>query len=476
MRLIVIIVALGLVFGAQSCGEVQEANTPNEVVGTGEVEDVLIHPIWSKNATIYEVNLRQHTAEGTLREFQKDLPRLKELGVDILWLMPVFPIGDVNRKGGENKSYYLAERRSSSLGNPYSVKNYTEINPNYGTMDDFMEMVEEAHKLGMKVILDWVANHSAFDCDWTETHRGYYLLDKSGNLQPPIDTDWWDVTQFDWGHGVQNGLYNGMASAMEFWVTEADIDGFRCDVAEKVPVEFWEVVRRRLEALKPDIFMLAEADVPVHHNRAFDMSYAWHYHHLTNEIAQGKEDISVLRKYLSEEANKFPSDAYRMGFATNHDENSWNGTISERYGEAGDAMVVMSSMLLDMPLIYSGQEAGLDKRLRFFEKDTVEWGDYSKADFYRSINSLHHEEKALWNGDFGGVPELLESKFPEKIFAFTKRKENSQIVVALNLSGDSVLLSINMPDGEFVAVMSKGIGSDGVISPWGYLVLKKVNE
>jgi len=206
------------------------------------------------------------------------------------------------------------------------------------------------------------------------------------------------------------------------------------------------------------------------------MSYARHCHHLTNEIAQGRADASVLREYLTEEAKKFPTDAYRMGFATNHDENSWNGTISERYGEAGDAMVILSGMLLDMPLIYSGQESGLDKRLRFFEKDTVEWGEYSKADFYRSINTLHHEEKALWNGDYGGAPELLECKSPEKIFAFTKRKGKSQIVVAVNLSVDSVPLSVKMPEGEFVAVMSKSIEANGVVSPWGYVVLKKVDE
>jgi glycosidase len=476
MRLMVAIVVSGLILMSLSCGQVKQANTPNEVVGSGVVEDVLTHPVWSKNATIYEVNLRQHTAEGTLKAFQKDLPRLKELGVDILWLMPLFPIGEVNRKGGENKSNHLAELGSSSLGSPYSVKDYTDINPDFGTVEDFVGMVDEAHQLGMKVILDWVANHSAFDCDWTETHRGYYLLNNSGNLQPPAGTDLWDVTQFDWENGVQNGLYNGMANAMEFWVAEADIDGFRCDVAEKVPVAFWEIARRRLEALKPDIFMLAEADEPVHHNRAFDMSCAWRCHHLINEIAQGREDASVLREYLTEEAEKFPTDAYRMGFATNHEENSWNGTISERYGEAGDAMVILSGMLLDMPLIYSGQESGLDKRLRFFEKDTVEWGEYSKADFYRSINTLHHEEKALWNGDYGGTPELLECKSPEKIFAFTKRKEKSQIVVAVNLSVDSVPLSINMPVGEFVTVMSKGIEANGVVSPWGYVVLKKVDE
>jgi cyclomaltodextrinase / maltogenic alpha-amylase / neopullulanase len=469
-----LILFLNVLFMA-GCGNVEKANTPSEVLGSGNSEDVLKHADWSKNATIYEVNLRQHTAEGTFESFAKDLPRLQQLGVDILWLMPVHPVGEVNRKGGENSNNYIAEIGSSSLGSPYSVKDYMAVNPDYGTLEDLKSVISQAHSLGMRVILDWVANHSAFDCEWTQIHRGYYLLDASGNLQPPTGTDWWDVTQFDWENGVQNGLYEGMVSAMEFWVKECDVDGFRCDVAEKVPVEFWEMARRRLEIAKPDVFMLAEADQPIHHERAFDMSYAWHFHHLTNEIAQGREGVSILKQYLEEEKEKFPTDAYRMGFATNHDENSWNGTISERYGEAGDAMVVLSATLLDMPLIYSGQEAALEKRLRFFEKDTVEWGTYSKSEFYRSINTLHHEEKALWNGDFGGSPVLLECESPEKIFAFTKSKDESQIVVILNLSADPTFLSVNMPAGEFDSALSKGIGESGIVAPWGFLVLRKKN-
>ena len=458
-----------------ACGNVEKASTPSEVLGSGETQDELKHGDWSKNATIYEVNLRQHTAEGTLEAFAKDLPRLHQLGVDILWLMPVHPVGEVNRKGGENSDNYIAEMGSSSLGSPYSVRDYMAVNPDFGTLEELKSVVSQAHALGMRVILDWVANHSAFDCNWTQSHRGYYLLDSSGNLQPPTGTDWWDVTQFDWANGVQNGLYEAMVSAMEFWVEECDVDGFRCDVAERVPVAFWEMARRRLEIVKPDVFMLAEADQPIHHNRAFDMSYAWHYHHLTNEIAQGRAEVSVLREYLREEYYKFPADAYRMGFATNHDENSWNGTIAERYGEAADAMVVLSATLFDMPLIYSGQEAGLNKRLRFFEKDTVEWGTYSKSDFYLSINTLHHEEEALWNGEFGGFPVLLECESPERFFGFTKTKAESQVVVILNLSNEPAFLSVNMPEGEFEPAISKGVGVDGIVAPWGYIVLRKVN-
>ena len=190
------------------------------------------------------------------------------------------------------------------------------------------------------------------------------------------------LPKLDWEGGVDNGLYAAMADAMAFWVAECGIDGYRCDVAMKVPTPFWDMARRQLEAVNPDVFMLAEAEEPDHHNRAFDMSYGWHFHHLTNQVAQGKSPFQVLRDYLEEEAERFPSDAYRMGFITNHDENSWNGTVEERYGDAGDAMGVLAATLLDMPLVYSGQESFNTERLRFFEKDTVQWGAYSKTEFY----------------------------------------------------------------------------------------------
>ena len=445
------------------------------VQGSAAQADVLVHPEWTKNATIYEVNLRQHTAEGTIQAFIPDLPRLKELGVDILWLMPIHPIGEVNRKGGENKNNYIAEPGSGSLGSPYSVQDYYAVNPDYGTHDDVRELTAAAHKLGMRVILDWVANHSAFDCVWTEDHREYYLLDSVGNLQPPLGTDWWDVAQLDWEGGEENGLYAAMADAMSFWVAKCGIDGYRCDVAMKVPTPFWEMARRQLEAVNPEVFMLAEAEEVDHHNRAFDMSYGWHFHHLTNQVAQGKEPVQVLRDYLAEEAEKFPSDAYRMGFITNHDENSWNGTVEERYGEAGDAMAVLAATLLDMPLIYSGQESYNTKRLRFFEKDTVQWGDHSKASFYRDLNELNHSRQALWNGDFGGAPEVIATSADEHVFAFRKEKDGSHVVVILNFSADAQTVQLTLPQAELRVVMGQGNAEGWAegqeLGAWGYCVL-----
>ena len=466
--------ALSVVIFASSCGSPSPTGDVR-VEGSAEQQDALVHAEWSKNATIYEVNLRQHSAEGTIDAFKADLPRLKKLGVDILWLMPIHPIGELNRKGGENKNNYIAEPGSGSLGSPYSVKDYLAVNPDYGTHADLRGLVDEAHNLGMKVILDWVANHSAFDCIWTEDHREYYLLDSIGNLQPPLGTDWWDVAQLDWEGGKENGLYAAMADAMAFWVKECDVDGFRCDVAMKVPTPFWDMARRQLEALKPDIFMLAEAEEPDHHVRAFDMSYGWHFHHLTNQVAQGKEPVQVLRDYLIEEAEKFPADAYRLGFITNHDENSWNGTVEERYGAAGDAMAVLAGTLLDMPLMYSGQESYNTKRLRFFEKDTVEWGDYSKSSFYQTLNDLHHTREALWNGNFGGNPTPLMTSADEHVFAFVKEKNNSAVVVILNLSDQARSVQLDLPEANFSVVMGKGSlegwSTGQWMEPWSYCVL-----
>ena len=456
------------------CGTVPHETGAVETLGTGQAADTLIHADWTKNATIYEVNVRQHTPEGTFGAFQNDLDRLKALGVDILWLMPIHPIGEVNRKGGENKNNYIAEPGSGSLGSPYSVRDYYAVNPDYGTHDDLRALVDAAHERGMRVILDWVANHSAFDCVWTEDHRQYYLLDSVGNLQPPLGTDWWDVAQLDWEGGKENGLYTAMADAMTFWVKECDIDGFRCDVAMKVPTPFWEMARRQLEAAKPDVFMLAEAEEPEHHHRAFDMSYGWHFHHLTNQVAQGHEPVSVLRSYVAEEAAKFGSDAYRLGFITNHDENSWNGTVQERYGEAADAMAVLAATLLDMPLMYSGQEAGNAKRLRFFEKDTVAWGTYPKADFYAALNELHHAHEALWNGNFGGAPQLLDTS-SDDVLAFFKAKGESTVAVVLNFSSEPQEVTLALPAEGMVRVLgegdAEGFAGGQVISPYGYSVL-----
>lgn len=450
---IVLTLALSCIIGFFSaCGDASSPEPTSEVqsIGQGLLEDTLVHPSWSHNATIYQVNVRQHTPEGTFEAMLADLPRLRELGADILWLMPIHPIGEVNRKGGENANNFMVEPGSSSLGSPYSVQDYYAINPDFGDAQSFQAFTDSAHALGMKVILDWVANHTAFDSEWTKSNREYFLLDDTGNLQPPSGTDWWDVTQLDWGNGKESGLYDAMADALEYWVREFGVDGYRCDVAEKVPTDFWEKARRQLEQVNPDVFMLAEAEVPEHHNRAFDMSYGWEMHHVMNQVAKGEWPVDSIKRAVSRQSKRFGADAYRMMFITNHDENSWNGTIEERMGVNGDAMAILAGTLMGMPLVYSGQEAANTKRLRFFEKDTVEWGDYSKTNLYKTIYQLNHENPALWNGQSGGQPRFFTVPSRQAL-AWKRSQGDNAVVTAVNFSDNPVMMNLKMDAAYSIA-------------------------
>ena len=441
--------------------------------GSSSRADELVHPEWSRNAVIYEMNVRQHSPDGTLSSARADLARLHQLGIDIVWLMPVHPIGEVNRKGGENKDNYLVQPGSSSLGSPYSVQDYKALNPDYGTWEDFDAFVTTAHDYEMKVIIDWVANHTAFDAAWTTDSigMGYYLLDSLGGLQPPTGTDWVDVAQLDWDNGEANGLYDAMEYAMAFWVRDHDIDGFRCDVAEKVPTAFWDRARRALEDIKPDVFMLAEAEVPEHHDRAFDASYAWEFHHITNQVAKGEMDAGDVRDYLGREAERFSPSAYRMTFVTNHDENSWNGTARERYGDGVRAMAVLCGTAFGMPLIYGGQESDMDKRLRFFEKDTVPWGQYRSMSFYRILNDLHHRNPPLYNGEFGApAVQLVEEG---DVLYYERSDEKTSVRVVINLSADSVEFAPTGLEGYRTTFNRQNL-SKTTWEPWGFEVFVKM--
>jgi glycosidase len=416
-------------------------------------------PEWSKNATIYEVNVRQFTPEGTFKAFQSHLPRLQKMGVDILWLMPIHPIGEKNRKG--------------SLGSYYAVRDYKAVNPEFGSMQDFKNLVNEAQKLGMKIIIDWVANHTSPDNVWVDQcHQNWYTLDSAGYLQPTIGTDWWDVADLNYNNPEMRAE---MIESMKFWLKEANIDGFRCDVADWVPVDFWNVARAELDKVKP-VFMLAEAENPEHHKSAFDMSYGWEFHHIMNKIAKGEENVSSIHKYL-EEKSKFPKEAYRMHFTSNHDENSWNGTEMERMGDSRFAFAVLAATFDGMPLVYNGQEASLSKRLRFFEKDTISWTKLDLEGFYTKLLNLNKTNEALWNGVHGGEIKVISDSSEPNIFAFVREKNGKKVVCFFNLSKskqnfayNSELISGAFTDlfsGKKVKLKSKG---NIKLDPWAYKV------
>ncbi len=379
------------------------------------------HPEWSKNLSIYEVNVRQFTKEGTFGALEAHLPRLKELGTDILWIMPINPIGELNRKG--------------TLGSYYSVKDYMEVNPDFGTKDDFKHFVARAHELGMYVIVDWVANHSAWDNALVKEHPDWYEKDSTGKMLSPYD--WTDVVEFNFSN-PQMSAY--MLNAMKYWVTDFDIDGYRCDVAGMVPDEFWVNTRNELDKIKP-VFMLAEDESPRHHH-AFDMTYGWEFHHIMNKIYKGENTANDIEKYLKKNDSQYPADAYRMNFITNHDENSWNGTEFERLGDGVKAFYVLTVSVPGMPLIYTGQESGMNKRLAFFEKDAVEWGDYPMTGFYKTILELKKSNPALFNGLNGGSWTRINTQSDEKVFAILRQKDNNRVFTIVNLSSKPVIAEL----------------------------------
>lgn len=416
MQKIILFLVLGV--SLTMCKNVEE--TPAAVETEVVEKELKPAPEWSKNANIYEVNVRQYTPEGTINAFEEHLPRLKELGVDILWLMPIHPIGKEKRKGG--------------LGSPYSIVDYKAFNQDYGTDADFKNFVDKAHEMGFKVILDWVANHTAFDAVWMADHKDWYTKNENGEIIHPEGTDWYDVADLNFDNKEMRAA---MIDALEYWVREFDIDGYRCDVAGSVPGDFWRAAIPELHEIK-HVFMLAEADEPWLHDVGFHMSYGWGFHHLMNQVAQGKEAVSRIDTFLLEDATKYKPIDYRMNFITNHDENTWNGTVEERMGDLGDAMAVLSFTAQGMPLIYSGQEAGLNKRLSFFEKDTVDFSDLSKSEFYARLLKLKHENPAIWNGTYGGDYKKIKTTADKSVFAYERTKGDNKVIVFLNLSDQRV--------------------------------------
>ncbi|CAN5259823.1 alpha-amylase family glycosyl hydrolase [soil metagenome] len=375
-------------------------------------------PEWSYNANIYEVNIRQNTPEGTFNAFAEDIPRLQEMGVKILWLMPIHPIGEKNRK--------------DTLGSYYSIVDYTDVNPEFGTKEDFRNLVQKAHDHDMKVLLDWIANHTAWDAVWTETNPEFYETDEDGNFFPPVD-DWEDVIQLD----VENPeMQEQMIQAMEYWVREYDVDGYRADVAYMVPIDFWISARERLDEIKP-VFMLAEAEEPELH-AAFDMTYAWDYAQTIRDIGAAEANLRDLDEALTRNFDRFSRSDFRMFFTTNHDENSWAGSDTELYGDNFENFAVLSATVWGMPLIYNGQESGLDKQLEFFEKDEIEWNDYKYEDFYRTLLTLKTENRALWNGREGGGYLKTSTDRDDVIFSYKRVADDDRVFVILNFSEEAV--------------------------------------
>ena len=368
-----------------------------------------------ENCVVYEMNVRQYTPEGTFAAAQQELPRLQELGIDILWLMPIHPIGVEGRKG--------------TLGSYYAIKDYCDINPEYGTMADFEAFLAEAHRLGLRVVIDCVANHTSPDAVWT-TERAPEWYERNEEGKTTFTADWSDTANLNYEN---KDVWQGMAGAMRFWM-EKGIDGFRCDMACEVPLAFWQETISGLRADYPNMYWLAEGENPeLHTLSGFNASYSWELHHMMNAIARGEQGVEDLLAYLEKDAERHPADAFRLMFTSNHDENSWAGTEFERMGDAAKLMAVLTFTLPGgQPLIYTGQEMGWNKRFEFFQHDPIPaWEKNEYFDFYKNLIRIRHENPALAAGAKGGKFEVVSAE--DGVLVFTRTLTDNKVKVKAEL-------------------------------------------
>ncbi|WP_080239650.1 alpha-amylase family glycosyl hydrolase [Spirosoma rigui] len=460
-------IALSLFFLATACRNTS-TNTEQTVTVPADTTASTAPPSpdWAHNATIYEVNTRQFSVDGNFKAVEAQLPRLKEMGVDIIWLMPIYPISQKNKKG--------------NLGSPYAVADYKAVNPEYGTLDDFKQLVNRAHALGLRVILDWIPNHTGWDHVWIEEHPDWYTK-INGKMTTPIDpktnkpTDWSDVVDLDYGNPA---MRKGMIEAMQYWIKECDIDGYRCDVAGYVPNDFWAELRPQLDKIKT-VFMLSEwEDDPDQFKSCFNMNYGWAMHSMMKAVAKGQQTADKIDSLREANQKRFPKWYYQMLFTQNHDENTSNGTLAESFGPGANAFIVLSSTLEGMPLVYNGMESNLNKRLAFFEKDTISWGTYSRSNFFETLLTLKHRNRALWNGVAGGKVVKIPTDRDNKVYAFHRQRDTDRVIVLLNLSGQpqTAQLGGDGYEGMYTEVFSRqpmNLKPNVTITlkPWEYRVL-----
>lgn len=407
-----------------------------------------------QQATMYEVNTRQYSSRGDFNSFRNHLPRLKAMGVDILWFMPVHPIGMKNRKG--------------ILGSYYSSRNYLDINPEFGTKADFKKLVSKAHELGMKVIIDWVANHAAWDHEWTLSNPDFFEADKSGQFISPHD--WSDVIQID---HQNNAAHEAMCEAMLYWIQEFDIDGFRADLAHLTPLHFWKNTRKKAEKIKPGLIWLAETEDPDYY-QAFDIIYAWQWMHKSAELIRNSISVHEIIEVLQQQKNNSLPASLQLYFSANHDENSWNGTEYEKYGIYAKAFAVFSFTYPgSVPLIYSGQEIPNYKRLAFFDKDELYWEDGIQLERFYRVLATHRK-----NTFQGGAIEWIVPE--KKILTFRRTNGKQEVLVCLNL--DTEKLPFPFPSminpGKYLDIFSGNkvhIHNDLIVElePGEFLVLER---
>lgn len=427
-------------------------STPQITEITSEIEE---------NAVLYEVNIRQYSEEGTFNAFTKDIPQLKEMGIKILWVMPIFPISQTKRKatGGDDSKFASEmpkEEQSKYLGSYYAVSDFKKVNPEFGTIEDFRNLVKTAHENGIYVILDWVPNHTGWDHVWIKQHPEFYTHNEKGEIVDPINTEtgkswgWTDVADLNYDN---KGLRAAMSGDMMHWIKNENIDGFRCDVAGNVPTDFWSETIPKLRKEK-NIIMLAEAWQPeLLKSNLFDMYYGWETHHIMNRIAKGENTVSNWDNNILDNTKKYEANDIAMNFVDNHDENSWNGTMKSRLGAAEETMTALSYLTPGMPLVYSGDEYGLDKSLKFFEKDSFTKIKGKQWEWRVKLGKLKNENIALNGGKKGASYTRISTSDDTKILAFTRAKENNKVIFVGNLSKTNTTFTSGF-EGKFTNYMT----------------------
>ena len=418
-------------------------------------------PSWAGPATVYEVNVRQFSSTHNFAGVTAQLNRLKTLGVDILWLMPIYPIGTTERKG--------------TLGSPYSVSDYLAVNPEFGDANSLHALINTAHSLGMHVILDWVANHTSWDNPWAANHKDWYLLDGNNNFQPPLGTDWTDVIQLNYSN---QAMRTAMIDAMKFWVTNFNVDGFRADAAGMVPVDFWEQAKAGLETTGHHLFMLAEdsANEQLLY-RAFSANYNWPALTTLKNVAAGSAGKSDVLSEMINDTLSYPTGSFAMNMLTNHDENSWNGTVQHFFGSKERALAALTFTWPGMPLLYNGQETGLDKQLQFFESDPIVWNYKSPLQtFYKNLVAIKKKNPALWAGAAGGKLVTMPNG-NAKVISFARVKGASKVFVAINLGAAKQTISLKFGSKpqklyNFATGKTEVVGANKSITlgNWGFAI------
>ncbi|NND08133.1 MAG: alpha-amylase [Saprospiraceae bacterium] len=417
-------------------------------------------PLWERNATIYEVDVRNYTKEGTFKAFSLHLPRLQKMGITTICFNPIFPIGFAKRRG--------------ALGNPYSIADFTKVNPELGSFEDFRELTLEIQDMGMHVLLDWVGNQTSWDHHWVESQPQWYVHRNDTISHPYFDnkpTHWTDVAELNY---ESESLRSTMIESMKFWLRSADVDGFRCHAAQHIPDDFWTEARPALERVK-QVFMVADAEGnPRHYETCFQATHAWSLYQLFHEISRGNANGNDLRDYVARDRSSYPAGYFHINFTATHHVRHQKDMHDPHFGDAQEAMAVLAMTMEGMPSLYNGLEAELQKKLPLYDKGEIKWDSEKKQGFYIKLIQLKKFNKALFNGKYGGQMQIAEAA--SEVFAFLREKDGHRVAVIVNCSGNIISTPINLALNSLSDLFtgkdySRSSGENLTMEPWQYLVL-----